>query len=224
MKNPIKAWSWSRLALFEQCPALHKYRNIDKLPEPKAPAMMRGIKIHNEAAAFLSGETMLLPESCINFADQFRELRAFNPIVEQKWAFTKKMRPTGWMSKDCWLRATLDIGLVYSDGTGEAIDLKTGKKYDDYDDQLDLFAATLIKMHPTEITKSVTVRLWFLDIEDDTQNEVVREISKAEALEKFDDLVRRAEVMMTTNRFPPSPSWKCRFCHFRRDNGGPCEF
>lgn len=228
-RNPITAWSYSRLACYEECPRKHQYRNIRKLDEPKGDAMFRGIKIHNEAAKFLEGKTDRVPVSCLKFMPELIELKTFTPIVEQKWAFTKKMKPTSWMAKDCWLRATLDIGLIYGDGTGEAIDLKTGKMYDDYDDQLDLFAHTLFKMHPTEVTKSVTVRLWYLDAGE----EVVREISKAQALERFEGLTERAEIMMSAKRFPPNPSWKCGGinkagepwgCHWRKSNGGPCEY
>lgn len=228
-ENPITAWSYSRLKGYEECPRQFQYRNIRKLKEPKGDAMFRGIKIHNEAANFLEGKVDRVPISCLNFMAELVELKAFHPIVEQKWAFNKNMKPTGWMSKDCWLRATLDIGLIYGDGTGEAIDLKTGKKYDDYDDQLDLFAYTMFKMHPTKITKSVTVRLWYLDVNE----EVTREISKEQAFDRFEGLKERAEVMMSAKRFPPNPSWKCGGarkdgttwgCHWRASNGGPCEY
>lgn len=227
--NKIVAWSYSRLALFEECPRLFKYRNIDKLDEPKAPAMMRGIKIHNEAAAFLDGTTDVFPKSCVNFKDLFYSLRDnFNPIVEQKWAFTSKMKTTSWMAKNCWLRVTLDVGLIYADGWAEVIDHKTGKRRTEdgaYVDQLLLFAAAIIKLNPTEVTKGVVARNWYLDIEDDSQNEVIHEITKDEALDAFEDLSERAEVMMSTERFPTKPSWKCSWCHFSsKNNGGPCEF
>ncbi len=222
--NPIVAWSYSRLSCYEDCPRLFKFRTIDKLDEPKGAPMMRGLKIHRDAAAFLDGTTDVVPESCQNFADLFIQLKTLHPIVEQKWAFTEKMKPTTWMAKNCWLRVTLDVGLIYDDGWAEVIDHKTGKKYDGYEDQLNLFAHAMISLNPIEVTKGVVARNWYLDIDDDRENEVIREITRPEALAAFDDLAARAEVMMTTTRFPASPSWKCSFCHFRRDNGGPCEF
>ena len=228
-RNPITAWSYSRLACYEECPRKHNYRNILKLDEPKGEAMFRGIKIHDEGAKYLEGKTDRVPVSYLKFMREMVELKGFNPIVEQKWAFNKKMKPTSWMAKDCWLRVTLDVSLIYGDGTGEAIDHKTGKMYDDYEDQLNLFAHSMFKMFPNEITTNVTVRLWYLDADE----EVTREVSKAEAQEHFDDLTGRAEIMMTAKRFPPNPSWKCGGvrkdgtswgCHWRRSNGGPCEY
>ncbi len=220
--NTVKAWSYSALALFESCPRQFKYRKIDKLPEAKAPAMVRGIKIHNEAAKFLEGKLDKVPDSCMLFEDQFWELRDMNPIVEQQWAFTKGYKPVSWFDKRVKLRIVMDVGLEYSDNTGECIDHKTGKyrpdDHDVYDEQMDLFAAGMFKRNP--FLTDVTTRLWFLDAGE----EVIREVSKDQALLKLDELEDRADVMMTTERFPPSPSWKCRFCVWSADNGGQCEF
>lgn len=217
--KPLKAWSYSALSGFESCGFQHYCRKLLKLDEPKAPAMYRGIKIHNEAAAFLDRTEKMFPSSCNGFIDQFYELRDMNPIVEQKWAFTKKWRPTGWMSKDVKCRVIMDAGLIYSDDTADVIDHKTGKRYDDdYTDQLGLFSAALIKLHP--YVKSVTARLWYLDSGD----EVTMEFSKAHAMDVLGDLEERAEVMMSDTNYVPRPSWKCKFCHFRKDNGGPCKF
>ncbi len=220
MVNPIKAWSYSRLSGYESCPRQHKYRNIDKRPEPKSPAMLRGIKIHHEAARFLSGKIDQFPHSCAKFKDQFYDLLRLNPIIEQRWSFTKDWKPTTWMSKQVWLRATMDVGVVYDDMTAEVIDHKTGKRYDDdYSDQLALFAAVIMKKFPDKI-EHVTTRMWYLDSGD----EVIQEFTKGEAMERLSNIVERAEIMMTTDRFPPRPTFKCRFCHWRATNGGPCEF
>tara|TARA_R110000772_G_scaffold2839_1_gene10316 strand:- start:28473 stop:29147 length:675 start_codon:yes stop_codon:yes gene_type:complete len=220
--NTVKAWSYSALALFESCPRQFKYRKIDKLPEPKAPAMARGIAIHNEAAKFLEGKTDVIPESCKLFEDQFRELRDMNPIVEQQWSFTKGYKSVSWFDKKTHLRIILDAGAEYSDNTAECIDHKTGKyregDHDVYDEQMDLFAAGM--MLRNRLLTSVTTRLWFLDAGE----EVIREVSRAQAMLKLDELEDRADIMLNTERFPPNPSWKCRFCVWSADDGGQCEF
>lgn len=218
-KNKIVAWSYSRLANFESCALQFKYRNIDKLDEPKAPAMMRGIKIHNEAAKFLSGEVDEFPDSCISFEDQFYELRDLDPIVEQQWAFNKNWIKRGWFEKDVWVRITADAVKLYGDNTADVIDHKTGKRYDDdYRDPMGLYAAaTMTKFSKIE---HVTTRLWYLDSGD----EVITEFTRDEATEVVVDLVKRAKVMLDAETFPPRPSWKCQFCHFRASNGGDCEY
>ena len=41
-------WSYSRLADYEKCAALYRFRHIEKLPEPKGDALTRGINIHTQ--------------------------------------------------------------------------------------------------------------------------------------------------------------------------------
>lgn len=220
--NTIKAWSYSALTLFESCPRQFKYRKIDKLPEKKAEAMMRGIKIHNEIAKFLEGKLDEVPDSGMLFEDQLWELRGMTPIVEQQWAFTKGYKSVSWFDKKVRLRVIADAAVEYSDNTGDIIDHKTGKyregDHETYDEQMDLTAAAMFKRNP--LLTDITVRLWFLDADE----EVIREIPKDQALLKLDELEDRAEIMMTTERFPPNPSWKCRFCVWSADQGGQCEY
>lgn len=219
--NTATAWSYSRLMLFESCARQYKYRTIDKLPEKKAPAMQRGITIHNEIAKYLEGKAEHVPDSGYLFKDQLQDLKSFNPLVEQQWAFTKGYKNVSWFDKKVRLRIIVDAAVEYSDNTADIIDHKTGKFKEDnpeYDEQMDLFAAGMIKRNPS--LTNVTTRLWFLDSGD----EVIREVSKAQALDKLDELEDRADIMLDTERFPPNPSWKCRYCAWNADDGGQCEF
>lgn len=225
----IKAWSYSRLDCYESCPLLFKYRNIDKLDEPKAQPMLRGIKIHNQAAAFLGGSTNVFPPSCQEFYDDFHELKELDPIIEQKWAFTKKWKSTNYFNPLVYLRVTLDALVIYKDGTADMIDHKTGKFHEDspaYEDQKILFGAAVMKKFPQ--VHHVTARLWFLDAGEET----ITEIFRGKAAEGLADLEARAAVMIAATRWPAKPSWKCGGvkrdgtvwgCHFRKSNGGPCK-
>ena len=51
-KNPVKSWSYSAYALYDQCPAKYRYAKIDKLPEPRSEALERGDRIHKEVEAY----------------------------------------------------------------------------------------------------------------------------------------------------------------------------
>lgn len=213
------AWSYSALSLYESCPRRHMYAKVEKIKEPMNEHLIRGNKVHNEAAKFLSGEVNQFPTSCAAFRDEFYELRDMHPIVEQKWAFNDRWIPTGYFAKDVRVRVILDVGLNYEDGTAEVIDHKTGKRYDDdYMDQLGLFAGAVMKMFRD--VKHVTTRLWYMDANE----EVVEEIGYDQAMATLADLEERAEVMLSDRVFPPRPSWKCKGCHFSKRNGGPCEF
>lgn len=224
--KPITAWSYSRLSLFEECPAKYKYRNIDKLPEPKSPAMARGIKVHKEIEDFLNGKTGVVPESGEAFEDELWELRELGTengaelIVELKWAFTKSWKPTTWMKKNVKARVILDAGVIYEDHHADVIDHKTGKFYADspYKDQMALFAAATCKRYPD--VQTVTTRLWFLDAD----KEVIEEFTRAEALEALEEIEERADMLLAATRFPPRANRFCNWCHFRKGNGGPCKF
>lgn len=223
-ENGIVAWSYSRLALYEQCPFKFKSQNIDKEKAPFNEAMGRGNKIHLEAAKFLDGSSDILPNSCIKFSDEFYDLKELSPMVEQQWVFNKNWKKTTTFHKTAWLRSTVDAGLVYGDGTADIVDHKTGKFYaGSYDDQMKLFAGVMVKKFPTEVTKSVTTRLWFLD----QDHEEVKTYSRDEALDGLEVLVGRAEKMMGTERFPAKPNMFCPWCHLSSKNdigNGKCKF
>jgi len=53
----LKAWSYSKFSCYKTCPFQFKCKYIDKLKEPPAPPLVRGIAIHQECEDFLNGET-----------------------------------------------------------------------------------------------------------------------------------------------------------------------
>src|SRR6266704_5082822 len=50
----IAAWSYSRFGDYQQCPALAKYKIIDKLREPDSKAGAKGTRVHALAAVWAS--------------------------------------------------------------------------------------------------------------------------------------------------------------------------
>ena len=66
----IKAWSFSRLSIFEQCKLRTKLAYIDRIPEPPRPlppgktehANDRGTRIHDAAERFVRGGAELLED------------------------------------------------------------------------------------------------------------------------------------------------------------------
>ncbi len=222
----ITAFSYSRLSDYERCPRFFKFKHVERRYEPKSPHMQRGIDIHNEAEKFLCGETDLFPDSCANYEEEFYEARSLRPIVEQKWAFDRNWRPVGFFDKSVYVRIIMDMCLPYPDGTLDVIDLKTGKlPYGDdqtYRDQMRLFSVGGYFQFRRDGIKKVTTRLWYLD--HDAENAVEEDFSEAQILEFKEEFEDRAEPMFNDNAFAPRPNDKCRFCHWRASNGGPCEF
>lgn len=218
----VTAWSWSRFALYEQCPLAFKLKNIDKIEEPPSDAMQRGRDVHKALEQYIICKADLPAEVKHPFHRQlYAEMRAIpaeNKVVEQQWGFTSKWKPMGWFGKDVWYRAVLDLGVMYDDLTYEAVDHKTGKKYGHNDDQMELFALSVMCKYPP--VTHVTTRLVYIDSGEQEFGEFPatdREALKA----KWE---AKVAPMFADTTFAPRPNDKCRFCHFAKSKAGLCKF
>lgn len=220
----LTAWSYSRYNDYKTCPFRFAYKHLLRIKEPGSPAMERGSVIHKEAEAYVTAKRKpKLPPSLVNFAEQFEQLRGMGNIhVEQQWGFTDKWKPTGWFGNDTWARVVLDVGVLYDDNTADVIDHKTGKKYATNEDQMELFGLAAFRKFPQLV--EVTTRLWYLDIADDTENEVERTYKASEAAAIERDWNKRVKPMFADRRFPPRPNPKCTWCFLSKAKGGPCSF
>ena len=164
MSNGITAWSYSRWAMYETCPAQFKYKHIDRLPDPGSAAMQRGNDVHKAGENYLKGTVKTLAPEFTHFKDQMKSLKKLQPMVEQQWGFTADWQPTSWFGSNTWLRIVCDVAIEYDDNTAEVIDFKTGKKYSTNEDQIELFSGAPFMRNPD--IEHVTARLWYLDVPD----------------------------------------------------------
>lgn len=221
MSNGITAWSYSRYADYVSCPLRFKLKHIDRIPVPGSPAMDRGSEIHKEGENYLKTGKGKPPASYKHFADPMKQLTQLNPMVEQQWGFTRQWTPTSWFGADTWLRIVCDVAVVYDDGTADVIDFKTGRKYDTNEEQVELFSTGVFMKFPD--VNHVTTRLWYLDVEDD--NEVIREYTRGDFERIRKDWERKTVKMFKDKKFAPTPSsHACRWCPFKKSEGGPCPY
>lgn len=215
----ITAWSYSRWADYELCPAKAKYKHVDKIKEPENPAMKNGSKVHAELADYLSiGLGRDLPKSGEKFADILQQLRTLEPIHDQEWGFTDRWDVTGWFSKDTWFRSKLDVCVVYDDNTADVVDFKTGKASDSHAQQGELYAISVFLRYAN--VQYVTVRFWYLD----TGAETVQHFARREMEEMIYTWEKRVKPMLSDEIFAPRPGNHCRWCFFAKSNNGPCKF
>lgn len=239
-RTQLTAWSNSRFSSYNQCPLKVKLSALDKIQEPKSPAMERGNTIHKLAEDYLKGTLKRLPPELKLQAPEFKRLRAkirkdpASCIVEDNWAFTKDWGPSQWNDwNNCWLRVKLDL----AERNGNRVlvtDWKTGKyrpdNREDYIVQLELYAlGALLVFGKTVPDLEVQTRLVYLDVPviyPEPPEMKIYTLADLEPLKK--EWNKRVKPMMADKTFAPKPNKWCYSCHYRADNkaagGGQCKF
>jgi len=226
-KSLVDSWSYSRYADYKQCPLKFKLKHIDKRKEPGSPAMQRGNDIHHVAENYVQIDPKVkvaLPPELVGVQREADYLRGQDAIVEVAWGFTREwtwIGRAGWFGSDVWLRAKADAHVVYDDDTMLLVDWKSGKKYDTNEEQVELFALAGFMRYPNVV--EVDTRLWYTDAKPD-DNEVQRVYTRSDAGRIQKDWERKTTPMFNDRKFAPTPNDRCRWCHFRASNGGPCRF
>lgn len=225
MSNGVTAWSYSRYADYKKCPLSFKLKYLDKLATTGSPAMERGNVIHKMAEDYVKAtKKVKLPPELKTVATEIEHCRSMGAIAELPWGFRNDWSWTGrndWFGSDVWFRMKADVAVVYDDNTLLVGDWKTGRKYFENEDQIELFGAASLMRFPD--ATEVDVRLWYTD-QPAGDNEVQRVYTRkdGEAIRKTWE--KRALPMFKDKRWAPTPNDKCRWCDFSKAKGGPCKF
>lgn len=223
----LKAWSFSRWNQYEGCPQKTKFTAIMKLKEPSSPALERGTELHAMCEKYLKTGGRI-PKELKPIAAQLKDLRARGAVAEAEFAFRKDWTSTRWNDwAEAWIRIKADaIVLPNIDDptpTVEVHDFKTGKVREgasEYMLQLELYALAGLLMYPT--AEQAKTSLIFVDHGVVIPHEKIFTQKDVKNLKKQWEM--RSKKMLADTLFKPKPGNACRWCHFRKDNGGPCEF
>jgi len=218
-------YSYSSLATFKQCPAKFKFAYIDKVEvesEPPSPAMERGTKIHNSVEDYLLGKSEFLhPDIHKDYGQWMFGLRQ-EPgelIPEWKWGITWEFKPCSYDAADCMLHGYTDLLVLPEDEKANVplYEWKTGKKYlDDHMAQVNLYSMVTMIHHPER--PGVDAMITYFD-----QNDYHKVYyPQGMMLNYMTGMRREVDKLVFETRYPTKPSFKCRWCKFSRDNGGPC--
>jgi hypothetical protein len=212
------AWSYSRLTVYRECPFKACKKFLDKLPEPEGPALAHGTEVHKTCEAYLNGTVKRLPIMLQPFKTEVKDIKKFLIGTELQWAFRQDWTPTGWFDKDCWLRIVVDAASQPKPTILMIDDWKTGRVYEEKQDQLDLYNLGGLLLHPeVEVSKS---RFIYLDQKVIKPSQLERkDLEKAKAHWR-----KETTKMMLDTTFTPRPGNYCRFCYLRKSAGGPCKF
>ena len=228
----IPAWSYSRLAVFEQCKLRARLAFVDRIPEPERPlppgktehANDRGTRIHDAAERFIQGGIELIPE-LKSFSGELHRLRELykegKVALEGEWAVDSEWEPTAWRSSDAWARIKLDAFVRLSKTHAVVIDYKTGKKFGNeikHAEQCQLYQLAAFLRYPE--LEVIDVELWYTDQDDLTHMRFTRD----QGLRFFKNFDDRGHKMTTATEFPPSPNmFSCKWCPYGPRGTGDCE-
>lgn len=222
----LKAWSYSALKVFEECPYRSYIQKVKKIPEPSNPAADRGTEIHQQAEDYVKGELGEFPSTLAKFKNEFEHLRQLyidaKVELEGEWGFDLEWNPCGWMEKSTWARIKLDALVHEDEQSARVIDYKTGKKFGNeiaHAQQCLLYAiATFFRYPHIEFAQT---ELWYIDKGETTKKQFTRE----QAMQFAPGFHRRAIAMTTCEDFSPTPSKdSCRWCHYGKGEYPECSW
>ena len=224
--GPLRAWSYSALKVYEDCPYRSYIQKVKKIREPSGAAAERGTMIHQEAEDYVNGTLGEFPDSCNKFKNEFEELRAgfidAKVELEGEWGFDLDWQPVGWMEAATWARIKLDALVHEDEQSARVIDYKTGKKFGNeitHSQQGLLYAiGTFFRFPQLEF---VQVEFWYLDKGETTKKQYSRE----QAMQFAPGWHKRAIIMTTATEFDPTPSKdSCRWCSYRKGDHPECHW
>lgn len=222
--------SFSRLNVFEQCPARFDYQYVSKrVKDSQNEASAYGDRVHKTLEALGNAltadpaDTALMTEAVTNLSagnpETEQTLAVWAPMVvniakrpgkkmyEHQMTINENLQPTDWFGSDVWIRSVADV-LVVDGATAVCLDWKSGKVKADYT-QLQLFAAMTMWHYP-EVQTVKTGYVWL------KFNEVTNAIYKRQYLGALWDGLRprfdAVQAAIDLGVFPTKPSGLCPWC------------
>ena len=129
----VRAWSYSALKVYEECPYRTYISRVKGVKEPSGPAADRGTQIHQYAEDYVNGTAGEMAKELFKFKDEFEALRQgfidAKVELEGEWGFDLDWKTVGWMQKETWARIKLDALVQEDETSARVIDYKTGKKW-----------------------------------------------------------------------------------------------
>lgn len=224
----LTSWSYSVYTAYMKCPLSVMFDKVKRIRmiEPPNPHLEKGDRAHKGGEAYINatGKSPTLPAEFKGVKDKLVGLRKLKARAELDWAFTKQWAVTTWNDwTNCWLRIKVDV-CAETPGLVQIVDWKTGKVYDDHRQQRSLYALgglqliELGKLAGGAKDTKVTAEHVYLD----TGQTATEEFTMKDLKPLKREWLTRTKQMMSDTKYPARPGFHCRYCRFRKSNGGPC--
>lgn len=219
-------YSYSSISTFKQCPAKFNYAYNLKVKmerQPPSPAMERGSKVHDSVEQYLLGASEFLhPDIHKNYGQWMMSVRSdYKKLLpEFKWGITWEMKPCDYDDPACMIHGFIDLLAIphNDDANLDIFEWKTGGIYPEHHGQIHKYSVAMMCYY--EDRPGVDATLTYFDKQDYKKIHYPRTM-----MFEYKPMLRR-EIgsIADATRFPTMPSFKCKWCQFSRDNGGPCKF
>jgi PD-(D/E)XK nuclease superfamily len=226
----LTSWSYSVYTQYVKCPfsvCLDKIMRV-RIEEPPNPAFEKGDRVHSAADVHVGGmgKPPKLPKEMAHLKARLDGLRKAKARTEQEWAFDRDWMPVSWTDwKRAWLRIKTDVCAdTLKPPTVDIVDWKTGRVYDDHKQQRSLYALGGLRLVQigTLAGGSNDVTLTASHVYTDTGQTATETFGMASLEPLKREWLARTREMMSDTRFPTRTGPHCRWCRFRKSNGGPC--
>jgi len=211
------AYSYSAIKQYEQCPAQYKFSRIDRLPQPSGDAAARGTMIHTEIEAVFKGGLPLVSDHIQHLLPMLEKWKGMNAQSEMQFSIDAKWAAVEYKDPSAWFRGVIDL-YIEQDNKATVRDFKTGKDRD-YTDQVETYAGVVLSTKPH--IDEVSLAIDFIDLKKTREYKTIERKDLPALQEKLTDRINK---LKTESIFSANPSGLCRFCHYRKDNGGPCKW
>jgi CRISPR/Cas system-associated exonuclease Cas4 (RecB family) len=246
----ITAWSYSRLGDYEKCPALAKFKHIDKLKEPGGPAMDKGNRVHGLAQVWVTGKMPTdtwgmtpallaelrtfaaklkgarIPPELERFEKEFEILRKAKATAEENWCFRDDWTATRY---DDWNRVWLRVKT-------DAHYLEVAKKGRRRETTVHIIDYKTGREYPEHVKQRSLYALgaflkypdavravaehWYLEAGVERKTEY----AAADLEDLKAEWSDKTTALLNDTTFAPRPGAYCQYCHFRKAQGGPCVY
>jgi PD-(D/E)XK nuclease superfamily len=185
---------------------------------PPSAAAQRGSRLHLNAEEYIKGDCVPLCKEMLPLGPELERMKQNGWLSEEVWLCDRDWLPVV-REEDAWCKAIVDLHKI-DELLLEIVDLKSGKRYPEHEDQLRVYALMGLKRFPG--VQRVDVSAWYVDEGGRFGNQM------SYMPQMFDHYVAEwnalAEAMFADEEFIPTPSKNaCRWCPFKASKGGTCQ-
>ena len=218
-----QAVSYSGVSMYNTCPSsFHRKYNLREEGGPPptietAPQMFRGTRIHGSVEDMLLHKVDKLDDEIQPYNGFIMEIRQRGAVPEVPFAFTKAWEICEFDDPLANIRGYLDAKLVEEEPQELIVyEWKTGKKYDEHQQQRALYGLAGLLLHPEH--RKIRVITVYMDQMENA--ETTYEQSMVSSYKWMWD--RHINKTRPPQPYPMRPSWKCRYCEYSKNQGGKC--